>query len=485
MINMEHIILYNLCNNSEYTQKVNVHLKSSFFDSFYNREIYFFVDEYISKFKDVPTKSILQHEISKSSKYNETQFKEIIEELDEVFTHDEKQNLDWLVDETEKHCQNIAFESALINGFAMYQENKKDKDKALELMRDALRVEFDSDTGIDFFDESSIDKRYEEYNKDLAIHKTGSEHFDIVCGGLKSKAVSVIMAPSGTGKTLAMISLITDAIRNGHNVCYFTMEMSEEEISKRVEANLLNIEINDIKNTDKKLFKSSLLKLKEMSYGTLKIKEFPTGSANVNHFDKQLDEWKIKDNFVADIIVADYLSIMSSVRIKDANSYTIVKSITEEFRGLCVKRNAAGLSAIQTNREGMNSSNLNYTNVSDSIGVVFTADLIIGIISSEEMRKEGYQIWKLLKNRNTGITDYFFPVLTEFEFSRLKDASADSFSNQLLLNNNPDTIMRIEKMKKNEGKFISRKFDSDVKLIKKKENNFKFETEEEFDFMVE
>lgn len=465
-MDFEQIILHNLSNNSEYAQQVNVHLKESFFDSFFERELFIIINKYIKEYKDIPTKSVIQHEITKSTKFNDTQYEEILKTLNSVFEKEEKQNIEWLVDETEKYCQKVSFENAIVTCFDLYKQDAKNKDSALEMMKEALSVQFDSDVGINFFDEDCIERRLEEYNKDLTLYRTGMEPFDTVCGGLKSKAVSVVMAPSGTGKTLAMISLIADALRKGHNVAYFTMEMSEEEISKRVEANLLGIEINDIKNTDKDFFKSELLKLKEQSYGKLMIREFPTGSANCLHFDKQLDDWKLKNNFDAEIIVADYLSIMSSIRIKDANSYMVVKAIIEEFRGLCVKRNVAGLTAIQTNREGMNSSNLNYTNVSDSVGVVFTADLIIGIISNEEMRQDGYQIWKILKNRNTGIIDFFFPVLTKFEFSRLLDASNEAFTNELLLNNNPETSLKIEKMRRNENKFIEKKIDGDTVLRK-------------------
>ena len=433
-MDFEKVILYQLCTNSEYAQQVNIHLKSSFFDDFYNKELFININQYIKKYKDLPTKSVLQHEISKSTKFNDKQHEEIIKTIDEVFAKEEKQNLEWLVTETEKYCQNVSFENAVVECFELYKQDSKNKDSALALMKDALSVKFDSEIGIDFFDEESIEQRFEEYRRDAKVHKTGMESFDIACGGLKEKAVSVIMAPSGTGKTLAMISLIADALRTGKNVAYFTMEMSREEISKRVEANLLGIEINDIRYTDKDLFKNELLKLKAQSYGDLQIEEFPTGYANVNHFDKALDDWKLKTGFEAKIVVCDYLSIMASIRIKDANSYMVVKAIIEEFRGLCVKREVAGLTAIQTNREGMNSSNLNYTNVSDSVGVIYTADLIIGIISNEEMRNEGYQIWKILKNRVTGTIDYFFPVLTEFVYSRLRDASGHQFSHDLLLN---------------------------------------------------
>ena len=481
----EKTILYNLCCNSEYTQKVNVHLKSSFFDSFYNREIYFFVDEYISKFKGVPTKSVLQHKISKSSKYNETQFKEILEELDDVFTHDEKQNLDWLVDETEKHCQTISAENGIIKCFEMIKKNVDNRSEIISIMRDSLNVEFESNCGIEFFDEDSIEKRFEEYNSPQSEYVTGLETFDAVCP-LRSKTITVLMAPSGVGKTMGMISLAAGLIKNGYSVGYITLEMSELETTRRIEANLINVPINEIKDLDKSAFKSNLMKLKESSYGTLFVKEYPTASASCTDFEKCIDDWKLKDGFVPDVLFLDYLNIAKSIRVSDSNSYQTVKSIVEEFRGMMVRLSMCGVSATQTNRNGMIATKLNSGDVSDSVGTVYTADVLIGITSTEDMRNEGYQTWSpVSKNRSTGILDYYFPMISETEYSRVTDGTHLSVNNQIFLNNNPDTIERVKKLKRLKTNRDNRNFDSDVKLIKKKENNFKFEEEEEFDFMSE
>lgn len=480
-MSFETIILQNLCTNSDYTQKVLSHLKKEFFDEYLNKELFTTITDYINEYKTLPTKSVIHHEITKSSKYNDKQEEEILKQLDSVFEIVEKQNTEWLVNETEKYAQNISFENAVIKCFDIYKEDKKNKAKAIEIMKDALSIEFNSDCGINFFDDASIEKRFERYNSPDVIYKTGLETFDIVCGGLKSKAITVLMGGSGTGKTAGMISLACGCLKNGIDVAYFTMEMDETEISKRVEANLLDVEINSIKNLDKDVFKTSIQKLKEKSYGELKIKEFPTACASCLDFERILDHWKVKDGFEPKVIISDYLNIMSSNRIsKESNSYSLIKGIVEEFRGLCTKRNAAGLTGTQLNREGMDNSKLNFKNISDSVGTIFTTDVLVGIISTEQTREENYQIFQVMKNRNTGIIDYFFPMRTNFSCSKIIDDQEGCYNDQILLNNNPETIQRIENLRKDNTRRNNKNFSNDV-ILRKKEDKIdiiKFEEAE-------
>lgn len=464
-MDFEKTILFNMCVNNDYTQKINGHIKKEFFDEYENKELFLFIQSYINEFKTLPTKSSIQYEIDKSTKYNEKQFENIIKQLNDVFEQ-EKQDTDWLFKETEKYCQNICFKNALIKCYEMYQENDKNKASALDLMKDALSIEFDTECGIDFFDEQDIEQRYNDYNTKDAIYETGYEDFDTICGGLKVKGVSVLMGGSHSGKTADMICLTKGCIEKGYNVAYFSMEMDEKEISKRYEANLLNKEINAIRYLEKDFFKNELLKIKEKSYGRLKIKDMPTGLTTVNDCEKILNEWKIKHGFVPHIIVFDYLNIMASSRIKDGNSYSMIKAIIEEMRGLCVKKGFAGLTGTQVNREGMGNSKYTFKNISDSVATIFTADLLIGIISTEEMRKNNYQAFQVMKNRNTGIIDYIFPMQTNFLMSQLFNCSKD-IQDSLFLNNNPETTMRIEKLKKMKDKYYDQKFNNVV--LKKKE----------------
>lgn len=463
-MNFENVILYNLSNNSEFTQKILPHLKKDFFKSFFTKEIYQTINKYVDKYKALPTKSIIAHELSKNTAYDEKQYEALLENLDDVFKEDEKHNIDWLLDETEKYCQNVAFQTALLKCFDIYKSEKVNKMLALDIMKDALAVSFESSHGIDFFDEAAIEKRFEEYNSPDILFKTGVETFDLACGGLKAKGITILMGGSGSGKTAGMISLICGCLKAGYNVAYFTMEMSETEISKRVEANLMDVEINSIRLLDLDVFKTNLYKFKEANYGKLKIKEFPTAAATCSDFDHCLNQWKIRDGFKPQIIVADYLNIMSSNRIgKEANSYTLVKGIVEEFRGLNVKWESAGLSGTQLNRDGMDSSKLNFKNISDSVATIFTTDVLVGIISTEQTREENYQIFQVMKNRNTGIIDFFFPLKTNFSCSKIYEDFNESYNDQILLSNNPETLLRIDKLK-NGNDVIRRK--------KKEESNF-------------
>lgn len=452
----EKTILFNLSTNSNYTQLVSGHLDKKFFDNFYNKELFEYINNYIEKYKDLPTKSVLQHEISKSSKYTEKQFEEIISQLDSVFEAKENSNVEWLVDETEKYCQLVSAENGIIECMELIKRDVKNKQDILGIMKEALNVEFNANIGIDFFDPESIAKRFKSYNDVGSYYPTGLDTFDAVLGGgLKAKTITLFLGLTHAGKSVNMINIGANQIKKGTNVAYFTLEMSEEEISQRFEANLLDVEINDIKYLDIELFKSKLQKLKEQSYGTLKIKEFPTGYGSVTDMERALDDWKIKSGFVPEVIIIDYINIMKSVRIKDAaNMYQMVKSISEEIRGLATKRNVAVLSATQTNRSATEASNVGMGDTSESFGVPMSSDVYVALISTEALREERIQIWKSLKNRNTGIIDFYFPMKTQFEFSKVFDGRIDGScmnvleNNSFMLNNNPETIKRVDALKR-------------------------------------
>jgi replicative DNA helicase len=483
----EHTILFNLCFNNDFTQQVISHLKKDYFDSFYTKEIFEHIQNYINEYKSLPTKSVIQHELSKSSKYNEKQYEEIKKTLEEIFEYNEKHNVEWLVDETEKYCQNVSFENALVAAFDIYKNDKKNKAKAIELMKESLSIEFDAQKDLIFFDEENIDKRHEEYNKPYNEFLTGFETFDIVCP-LRSGAIYVLMAPSGVGKTLGMISLTSGLLKHGYKVGYITLEMSKYEISKRVEANLLGFPINNIKTLEKETFKNSLLDFKKQSYGQLMIAEFPTASACCLDFEKIINDWKLKHGFVPDVLMLDYLNIALSNRIKDGNSYSIVKAITEEFRGMCQRYDFAGVTGTQTGRNGFNSSKLNASDVSDSIGTVYTADVLISITSTKQMQDEGFQVWSpTSKNRCTGILNYYWPMIVNTELSRLEDGSHIAYNNEIFLNNNPETLERIEKMRVRKDNHVIKKYKKNEKENKNAEILFfnKNSEDEEFFDMIE
>ena len=399
---IEPLILGSLLHNEEYTRKVLPFLEEEYFDSLENKLIYRTIDTYIKDYNSVPTKDALRLSLEESRSVSEEQFDIICKTVDEL-SYDEKNSEDWLIDKTETFCQDKALYNAIRTSIGVMdsKDSALDKGSIPKLLQDALGVSFDNSVGHDFLE--NFDERYEFYH-----HKEARLEFDIdllntvTKGGLPRKSLNIILAGTGVGKSLAMCHFAASNFMHGKNVLYITMEMAEERIAERIDANLLDASIDEIHTMPKDVFEKKINRLKSKTTGKLIIKEYPTASAGSGHFRHLLNELKLKKNITPDIIYIDYLNICTSSRIKAnamANSYTLIKSIAEELRGLAVEFNVPIVSATQTTRSGFSSSDVGLEDTSESFGLPATADFMVALIATEELEKLNQIMFKQLKNR--------------------------------------------------------------------------------------
>ena len=402
----ERTILSNLISNEPFSRNVIGFLKTDYFSS--NEKIIFsLIQKFIEKYKVLPTKEALNIELGGLETLNEVKFKETSEILNDL-SHDDKTELKFLIEQTEKFCQEKAIINALRESISIVDDPKKNKGIIPKLLQDALSVSFDFSVGHDFFDDAGI--RFEEYH---SIKKRLSFDIDlfnkIYDGGLLPKTLLILMAATGGGKSLSMVHFSSYNLIQGKNVLYFTMEMSEQQIGERIDHNLLGVTKSELLGMSLETYNRRLAKVREKTKGKLIIKEFASGSANANHFRYIINELRIKKNFIPDVIYIDYLNICSSSRMKmggSINTYVLVKSIAEELRGLAQEFNVPVITATQTNREGMNSSDVDLTNTSESVGIPQTADYMLAMITSEELDELGQIMFKQLKNRYGDPTKY-------------------------------------------------------------------------------
>ncbi|HET8686888.1 MAG TPA: DnaB-like helicase C-terminal domain-containing protein, partial [Methanosarcina sp.] len=331
-------------------------------------------------------------------------------------------------DHTEKYCQERALFNAIIEAFSIIDGSDKKRSPGIipSMLSEALAVSFDKSIGHDYFED--MEKRYEFYTqKQVKIPFMIPMLDKVTFDGIFKKTLNLIMAVSGGGKSAAMCSLAATYIAQGYNVLYITMELAEERIAERIDANLLNVPINQIKEFPKDLFVNKLNKVREKSFGKLKIKEYPTGTASVNHFNVLLQELKLKQGFVPDVIFVDYLGICASAHYKSgssATSYTIQKSVAEELRGFAVEHDVALWSGIQANRSGYNNSDMSETSIAESIGILMTADFVLGLIRTPELDEMGQVLAKQIKSRYGDIS-YFNRFVLGFDRARMKLYSVD------------------------------------------------------------
>ena len=399
---IERTILGGLLNNEEYTRKVLPFLAPDYFDNYSERLVYQTIDTYINEYNGLPTKDALRIIIDENSAINETQFNEAVTIINEL-VYDEKTELDWLVDKTEKFCQDKAVYNAVRESILVLDGNHDEKDKGAipEMLAEALGVSFDNAVGHDFLEDT--DSRYDFYHT-----KEDKVPFDlellnkITKGGLSRKSLSIALAGTGVGKTLFMTHCASAALMEGKNVLYITMEMAEEKIAERIDANLLDVTLDTLKEMPKDSYDKKMDRVKNKTTGKLIIKEYPTASAGSAHFRHLINELRLKKNFHPDIVYIDYLNICMSSRIRmgaNVNSYTLIKAIAEELRGLAVECNVPIVSATQTTRSGYGNSDIGLEDTSESFGLPATADFMFGLISTEELESLGQLMIKQLKNR--------------------------------------------------------------------------------------
>lgn len=401
---IEDIILHSLIHDEKYTRKVIAFLKGVYFDSFKRRFLFESIQKYFDDYNVCPTLEILSIDISNSTSITDEQESDILEYLSSLsdISHDDLTE-QWLLDSTEKFCQEKAVHHALFESISIMngENNRLDRGSIPKILSDALAVSFDANVGHDYVE--NTDERYRFYH-----HKEKKIPFDlesmnkITKGGFSTKTLNVFAAATGAGKSLVMCHMAAANLSMGYNVLYITMEMAEERIAERIDANLLDVDINTLEEIPKALYDRKVNRMKENVKGKLFIKEYPTAGANVNHFRSLVDELKMKKNFIPDIIYIDYMNICSSSRLKmgsSVNTYTYVKSIAEELRGFAAENDCPIISATQFNRTASTDSDPGMDGTSDSFGTVFTTDFFAAIISSEEFQEKGVYLIKQLKNR--------------------------------------------------------------------------------------
>tara|TARA_S200000501_G_scaffold337949_1_gene344431 strand:+ start:822 stop:2198 length:1377 start_codon:yes stop_codon:yes gene_type:complete len=401
MERIETTILRNLIYNEEYSRKVIPFIKSEYFEQRSEKVIFEEITQFIVKYGSSITIEALNIETENRTDLNEEEVKQV-REINNSFVDSVVEN-QWLIDSTEKWCRDRAIYLALMESIALAdgQDDTKGRDSIPSILSDALSVSFDNHIGHDYLND--YEERYETYHRKEDKIPFDLEYFDKVTkGGLPNKTLNIALAGTGVGKSLFMCHMASSVLLQGKNVLYITLEMAEEKIAERIDANLLNVNIQNITDLPKPMFDSKVNNLAKKTQGTLIIKEYPTASAHSGHFKALLNELALKKSFRPDIIFVDYLNICASSRYKagsNVNSYSYIKAIAEELRGLAVESNLPIVSATQTTRSGFGSSDIDLTDTSESFGLPATADLMFALISTEELESLNQIMVKQLKNR--------------------------------------------------------------------------------------
>ena len=401
MDRIEKVILRNLVYNEEYLRKVLPFIEPDYFNDRNERVVFEHITKYAAEYNSLITKEVLQIEIEDRRDITQDEVKNIFGTINEL--EDIECDFEWLSDTTEKWCRDRAIYLALMESIKIAdgQDDKKNRDAIPTILSDALSVSFNRNVGHDYLED--YEERYELYNKKESRIQFDLEYFNkITKGGLPNKTLNIALAGTGVGKSLFMCHHASSVLLEGKNVLYITLEMAEEKIAERIDANLLNVNIQEIVDLPKPIFESKVTNLAKKTQGSLIIKEYPTASAHSGHFKALLNELALKKSFKPDIIFIDYLNICASSRYRagsNVNSYSYIKAIAEELRGLAVEANVPIVSATQTTRSGFASSDVDLTDTSESFGLPATADLMFALISTEELEGLGQIMVKQLKNR--------------------------------------------------------------------------------------
>ena len=459
METIEKTILKNLILNEDYTRKVLPFIKKDYFDSVHEKVIFEESERFISEYNKCPTVEILNIECEKRSDINQETFQTVVSALSEFDT--DRSNEEWLTDVTEKWCRDRAIYLALVEsiGIADGNNEKKNIDAIPSILSDALAVSFDNHVGHDYLQDFS--ERFDFYHQKEERIPFDLDFFNkITKGGLVNKSLNIALAGTGVGKSLFMCHMASSVLLRGSNVLYITLEMAEEKIAERIDANLLNIPIQQLTDLPRSMFENKVSKLAEKTQGSLIIKEYPTASAHVGHFRSLLNELALKKSFRPDIIFIDYLNICASSRYRagsNVNSYTVVKAIAEELRGLACEAKVPIVSATQTTRSGYGSSDVELTDTSESFGLPATADLMFALISTEELEELGQIMVKQLKNRyNDPTVNKRFVVGIDRAKMRLYDCEQSAQDD--ILDSGQEEEYTYEETKKSKDKFSALNF---------------------------
>lgn len=397
---IESTILKNLVNSEAYMRKVIPYIKGEYFTQYSDKVLFDVINQFVVSYGQTPTQEVLRIEVDNRKDLNEDSYKELQLKIDDI--NNTEVDSQWILDTTEKWCKQRAVYLALLESvkIADGKDKNRTEDAIPSILQEALAVSFDEHIGHDYIDD--FESRYEYYHRnenkipfDLTLFNK------ITKGGIPNKTLNVALAGTGVGKSLFMCHMASATLLQGKNVLYITLEMAEEKIAERIDANLLNVNIKDIEEMPEQLFVSKVTRLAQKTHGKLIIKEYPTASAHAGHFKALLNDLSLKKGFKPDIIFIDYLNICASSRYKGTlvNSYTYVKAIAEELRGLAVEFDLPIVSATQTTRSGYGSSDIDLTDTSESFGLPATADFMFALISTEELENLNQIMVKQLKNR--------------------------------------------------------------------------------------
>ena len=401
MEKVEFLILRNLLYNEEYVRKVIPFIKAEYFEDYNQKVVFEEIVNFVEKYNQTLTQEVLCIETEKRQDINDSSFQEITKLISSL--QNTPSEFNWLIDTTEKWCRDRAIYLALMESIQLAdgKDDTKGRDAIPTILSDALAVSFDTNVGHDYL--TDYEERYESYHKKEDKIPFDLEYFDkITKGGLPNKTLNIALAGTGVGKSLFMCHVASSVLLQGKNVLYITLEMAEEKIAERIDANLLNVPIQDITDLPKVMFEDKVTNIAQKTQGTLIIKEYPTASAHSGHFKALLQELALKKSFKPDIIFVDYLNICASSRYRagsNVNSYSYIKAIAEELRGLAVEANLPIVSATQTTRSGYGSSDVELTDTSESFGLPATADLMFALISTEDLEPLNQIMVKQLKNR--------------------------------------------------------------------------------------
>lgn len=458
---IEQQILQNLVFNEEFSRRVLPFLMPEYFQDRVQRNIYSLIDAYIKKYNKVPSKSALVIDAEGAPGVTDDEVKSIVDQINSMQGTD-LPDVDWLLDQTEKFCQDKAIYNAIMSSIQILdgRDKKVEKGAIPQLLSDALGVSFDNNIGHDFLE--NVEERYEFYHRQENRIPFDLDYFNkITKGGLPSKTLNVLLAGTNVGKSLAMCHMAAANLARGYNVLYITLELAEERVAERIDANLTNTTMEDLASLGLEAYKKKLERVKHKTTGKLIIKEYPTASAHAGHFRHLLNELKLKKNFKPDIIYIDYINICSSSRLKmggSINSYGFVKAIAEEIRGLAQEFDVPIFTATQATRSGHSNSDIALEDTSESWGLPQTADFMFALVNSEELQELNQYMVKQLKSRY-GDPSIYRKFVIGVDRSRMKLYDVEQTAQEDIVDDGPafdksDFGQRLSK----EGKFSKSKF---------------------------
>lgn len=440
----EDVIFANLLYNEKFTRKVFPYLKSEYFKEDSDKAFFYEYQNYFEKYNRLPTKESMVIELTNSDEVSEDVFTHTIETINDLEKPD-NESFEWLIDTSEKFCQERAIENAIMQSISIIDgdEKKISKNAIPNLLSDALAVSFNSHIGHDYLDDA--ESRYDFYTKKENKYPFLLTNFNkITKGGLIPKSLNLVVAGTGVGKTIVLCNFAADYLLQGYNVLYLTMEMQEEKISERIDANLLNVAIDDLSKIGKEKFLSKVSKLKQKTKGKLITHEFPTGGAHAGHFRTLLNELSMKKKFKPDILIVDYLGICSSMRFPQGNTggkYFPLQSIAEELRGLGQEFNIPVLSAHQLNREGNDNSDVTLKEIAESFGITHACDFIFALMQPEELVAREQMIVKQLKNRYNDV-NYIKKFVIGIDKTKMRMYNVESDINEKYVADEKETVSK-------------------------------------------